>query len=143
MQTPPPSVSSGWSARIKLHVSDKHMKSYLNIELYTFSCVNFEKLCAGKPLIFQWQTERDFFCFFNLYLVQYPHDIVEELLYIVRLTKKYKHFQSHFQKSKLSNIEIQFLVRLHVFGDFWTPVTKNTCLPLDQANHHQVCSRIQ
>ena len=61
MQTPPCLVLSGWSLRTKLYpyissklsevdesrkVSDKHIKSYLYVEIYAFNCVSFEKLCA-------------------------------------------------------------------------------------------------
>ena len=57
MQTPPRLLLSGWSARTKLYpcistklsrleeskkVSDKHIKSYLYVEMYTFNCVSFE-----------------------------------------------------------------------------------------------------
>ena len=35
------------------------MKLYLLIELYTFSCVSFEKLYAGKLIRFQGQTEKE------------------------------------------------------------------------------------
>ena len=41
------------------HVSDKHMKSCLYIEIYIFNCVRFKKLWADKLLRFQWQIERE------------------------------------------------------------------------------------
>ena len=75
MQTLPLLVMSGRSARTKLYpcistklsgveesrkVSDKHIKSYLYVEIYAFNCVSFEKLCAVILFRCQWQTDTVF-----------------------------------------------------------------------------------
>ena len=42
-----------------IYVSDRHIKSCLNMEICEFDYVSFEKLWADKLLKFQTQTKRD------------------------------------------------------------------------------------
>ena len=55
------------------------MKSCLYIEIYTFNCVNFEKLRADKLSRSRELRERELFkVSLDLSRVQYPHGTVKE-----------------------------------------------------------------
>ena len=91
MQTLPLLVMSGRSARTKLYpcistklsgveesrkVSDKHIKSYLYVEIYAFNCVSYVQLyfldSNGK------QTRYSLLISLDLDLTQYLQGVVEE-----------------------------------------------------------------
>ena len=73
------------------------MKSCLFVQLY-----GFKKSYAVKELRLRWEIEGAFFflllVFLGLDSSQYPHDILEEQIYIATLITKYKLFQSNDRK---------------------------------------------
>ena len=78
------------------------MKSCLFVQLYGFNCVSFEKSYAVKELRLRWEIEGAFFflllVFLGLDSSQYPHDILEEQIYVATLITKYKLFQRKKKK---------------------------------------------
>ena len=78
------------------------MKSCLLVQLYGFNCVSFEKSYAVNELRLRWEIDGAIFflllVFLSLYSAQYPHDILEEQIYIATLITNYKLFQSNDSK---------------------------------------------
>ena len=100
MQTPPLLILFGWSTRTKVYpsissrslgveeyryVSNEHMKSCLYTDIYPFNCVlrNYEQVNYHN---FKGRLRVNFsLIFLDLDLIQYPHSIVIEQVYIKAL----------------------------------------------------------
>ena len=72
-----------------MKVSDKHIKSYLYVEIYALNCVSFEKLCAVILFRFQWQQMRySLLISLDLDLTQCLHGVVDKQKCTRRLMKE-------------------------------------------------------